>query len=102
MAHGSITNTALSDRYPVSKQPQWRPFRNMHHILHTYLHAREHDPHTPLYRSVRVCLRCYAELLLELALTSQGTSVTAFLLLGQVTLQEARSGPKTATRHPSK
>uniref|UniRef100_A0AAV2KLP3 Uncharacterized protein n=1 Tax=Knipowitschia caucasica TaxID=637954 RepID=A0AAV2KLP3_KNICA len=32
------------------------------------------------------CVRCYAELLLEQMLTSQGTSVTAFLLLEQVTL----------------
>jgi len=39
----------------------------------------------------------YAELLLESMLASLGTSVTAFLLPGQVTLQEARSGPKTAT-----
>lgn len=42
----------------------------------------------------------YAELLLESMLASLGTSVTAFLLPGQVTLQEARSGPKTATRYP--
>lgn len=39
----------------------------------------------------------YAELLPESMLASLGTSVTAFLLPGQVTLQEARSGPKTAT-----
>lgn len=52
MAHGGISNTALSDRYPVSKQPQRRRFRNMHRILHTYLHAREHDPCTPLHKSV--------------------------------------------------
>lgn len=39
----------------------------------------------------------YAELLLESMLASLDTSVTAFLLPGQVTLQEARSGPKTAT-----
>ncbi|CAK6962998.1 hypothetical protein NQZ68_030980 [Scomber scombrus] len=39
----------------------------------------------------------YAELLLESMLASLDTSVTAFLLPGQVTLQEATSGPKTAT-----
>lgn len=39
----------------------------------------------------------YAELLLESMLASLDTSVTAFFLPGQVTLQEARSGPKTAT-----
>lgn len=65
MAQGGIINTALSDRYPVSKQPQRRLFKNMHRILHTYLHARQHDPCTPLHKSVRVCLRCYAELQLE-------------------------------------
>lgn len=43
----------------------------------------------------------YAELLLESMLASLGTSVTAFLLPGQVTLQEARSGPKTATWYPA-
>lgn len=39
---------------------------------------------------------CYAELLLSM-LASLVTSVTAFFQPGQVTLQEARSGPKTAT-----
>ncbi len=43
----------------------------------------------------------YAELLLESMLASLDTSVTAFLLPGQVTLQEARSGPKTATWYPT-
>lgn len=47
--------------------------------------------------SSRRCLTCYAELLLESMLASLDTSVTAFLLQGQVTLWEARSGPKTAT-----
>lgn len=42
-------------------------------------------------------LTCYAGLLFESMLASLDTSVAAFLLPGQVTLQEARSGPKTAT-----
>lgn len=50
--------------------------------------------------SSRRHLTRYAELLLESMLASLDTSVTAFLLPGQVTLQEARSGPKTATRYP--
>lgn len=52
-------------------------------------------------RSLHRHLTRYAELLLESTLASLGTSVTAFLLPGQVTLQEARSGPKTATRYPA-
>lgn len=43
----------------------------------------------------------YVELLLKSMLASLDTSVTAFFLPGQVTLQEARSGPKRATRHPT-
>lgn len=77
----------------------------MHCVLLAYLHAQTHGPHNP--RSL-LCTRSqsgsshrhltrYAELLLESMLASLDTSVTAFLLPGQVTLQEARSGPKTAT-----
>lgn len=67
--------------------------------LHAYLHA---DKLLQFYSGcLHGHLTRYAELLLESMLASLGTSVTAFLLPGQVTLQEARSGPKTATRYPA-
>lgn len=79
---------------------------NMHCTLHAYLHARPLAVLTHICtgshsRSLHRHLTRYAELLLESTLASLGTSVTAFLLPGQVTLQEARSGPKTATRYPA-
>lgn len=79
--------------------------RNVYRILHSYLHAQKPDRHRLLLHQKSLSglhLRHYPELLLESVLASQGTSVTAFLQLGQVTPQEARSGSKTATQYPSK
>lgn len=81
----------------------------MHCALHAYLHARGRGPRSPPSHmhwgnhtgSSRRHPTRYAELLPESMLASLDTSVTAFLLPGQVTLQEARSGPKTATRSPA-
>lgn len=77
------------------------------HCMHIYTHGYmalavlAHICTSSHSGSSRRHLTRYAELLLESMLASQGTSVTAFLLLGQVTLQEARSGPKTATWYPA-
>lgn len=110
---GGITDASCAllssdSRCPVSKQPQRRHTQIcIAHCLHIYMHG-----YTALAVLTHICtsshsgslrrhLTRYAELLLESTLASLGTSVTAFLLPGQVTLQEARSGPKTATRYPA-
>lgn len=108
---GGITNTShtpLSDsRCPVSKQPRRRRTQIcIAYCTHIYMHR--YMTLTVLSHTSSHCgsshrhLTRYAELLLESMLASLGTSVTAFLLPGQVTLQEARIGPKTATWYPPK
>ena len=95
-------------RCPVSKQPQRRHTQICSaHCVHIYTHRYmalailTHICGSSHSGSSRRHPTRYAELLLESVLASLGTSVATFLRRGQVTLQEARSGPKTATWYPA-